>query len=677
MFDILQGNGTRLRNLPTQSLPLSQLVSAFHVGTEMNSSPQKLTVATMWIGMVVLMMTSSAHVTWAQDSVRLVTAPATAFQSTPADDDSKSKETRIRELIEMLGSEQFASRQRAQMELELMGLDAFEALREAFDHPDQEVAAMARYLINSAKVEWATENDPPLVREILKNYDVRTIVQRKEMIGRLSELQGREGWAPLCRIAKFEPTNSLAKYAALLLMSQRKNLTAEDRPALASLIQKEVGQSRRTSVDWLQRYVVLLNDPNADPKPWYQIAEEEHSLLDSGSNDTFHETVQSLYQWTAILGNDYKQREDALRMARGAVRIVGNDPMGLRNASYWVIDNGFPELVEEMNEENQALFSRNAELTYCLAESYRARKQDANAEEFADLAFKNNSVGMLAARDPRAYRYYRAVGLQRRGLFDWSEREYLETLKNTRLLDNIGLVTRYFYSDMLHDIGRTADAGNVWKEILEELEGTGEPYRQQLHTQMDLANLQDPAGVISQAYFYQGKALAEKGDIVQAKIKLNHAFDNDPDNADVLIAMYHLEGDEKWRRTVLERIKTCADYFQSQMIQKEQEMEAGGPLAIANSKRDLATMNNQYAWLISNTEGDFQLALRCSQRSLELQPNLSTFLDTLGRCYYAVGDYENAVKQQRRAVELEPFAMSMKRQLQLFESALQQQKEKP
>jgi tetratricopeptide (TPR) repeat protein len=88
-------------------------------------------------------------------------------------------------------------------------------------------------------------------------------------------------------------------------------------------------------------------------------------------------------------------------------------------------------------------------------------------------------------------------------------------------------------------------------------------------------------------------------------------------------------------------------------------------------------MNNQYAWLISNTEGDYQLALRCSQRSLELQPNFSTYLDTLGRCYYAVGDYENAVKYQRRAVELEPFAMSLKRQLQLFEAALQQQKEKP
>lgn len=672
MFQNLQWNWIRLPNLPTLNESPSPTVSFSKPGHEMRDFQQHSVILCFIIAISSLSHLCPSSRVMAQDSVRLA-----AVQSTDSTSADKAKEQRIRELIEMLGSEQFASRQRAQIELELMGLDAFEALREAFDHPDQEVAAMARYLINSAKVEWAKENDPPLVRETLRNYDIRTTVQRKEMIDRLAGLPSREGWAPLCRIAKFEPSNSLAKYAALLLMNKRKELTPEDSRVLVDLVQNEVGQSRRVSVEWLQRFAKLLTDSHADPKPWFQIAEDEHALLDSGSDDTFHETVQSLYEWAAILGSDYNQREDALRMARGAVRIVGNDPMGLRNASYWVIDNGFPELVEEMHDENQVLFTKSAELTYCLAESYRARKLDANAEEYAQLAFKNNSVGMLAARDPRAYRYFRAIGLQRRGLFDWSEREYLETLKNTRLLDNVGLIARYFYSDMLHDIGRTKDAGDVWKEILEELEGTGEPYRQQLHAQMDLANLRDPAGAISQAYYYQGKALAEKGDIVQAKIKLNYAFDNDPDNADVLIAMYHLEGDEKWRSTVRQRIKACADEFQSQMIQKEQEMETGGPLSAANSREDLATMNNQYAWLISNTEGDLQLALRCSQRSLELQPNFSTYLDTLGRCYYAVGDYENAIKYQRRAVELEPFAMSMKRQLQLFETELQQKKAKP
>jgi tetratricopeptide (TPR) repeat protein len=51
-------------------------------------------------------------------------------------------------------------------------------------------------------------------------------------------------------------------------------------------------------------------------------------------------------------------------------------------------------------------------------------------------------------------------------------------------------------------------------------------------------------------------------------------------------------------------------------------------------------------------------------------------LDTLGRCYFAIGDYENAVAYQKKATKLEPFSMSMKRQLVVFEAALQKQKEK-
>lgn len=591
------------------------------------------------------------------------------------DDPQAILEAQIKSLIELLGSEHFASRRRAQMELELMGLDAFEALQEAFEHPDPEVAAAARYLINSAQVEWATENDPPLVREILQNYDARTMAQRKTLMDRLGNLPKREGWAPLCRIAKFEPSNSLSKYAAIILMNKRKSLLAEDRTALIQLIDSEIGRSRRAGADWLRKFAVLVGTQPADPKGWYVIAENEHALLDSGSAETFTEIVQAMYEWTALLGEENQQRDEALRMARGAVRIVGNEPMGLRNASYWVIDHGFAELVEEMHLENQVLFSKNAELTYCLAESYRARKMEEEAEEFAQVAFNNPSVGTSALRDPRDFRTSRAYSLQARGLFDWSEREFREAISKLRLLDVAGLKARYFLGEMLHDLGRNEDAAKLWDEILNELEATGETYRQQLQGQLDLGGIIDPAAVISQAYLYQGLWLAEQGDIVQARIKLNHSFEYDSDNADVLIAMHRLEGDQQWRMTVLQRISSCAGYFQSQMIQLEQEMEGSGMLAVIEARKKLATMNNQYAWLISNTEGDFQQALNCSLRSLELEPDAPGYIDTLGRCYYALGDFENAVKQQRRAVELDPFAMAMKRQLKLFETALQQQKD--
>jgi hypothetical protein len=48
----------------------------------------------------------------------------------------------------------------------------------------------------------------------------------------------------------------------------------------------------------------------------------------------------------------------------------------------------------------------------------------------------------------------------------------------------------------------------------------------------------------------------------------------------------------------------------------------------------------------------------------------------LGRCYYAVGDLESAVKAQREAVRRHPHLQVMRDQLQLFESALAAQEKK-
>ena len=80
---------------------------------------------------------------------------------------------------------------------------------------------------------------------------------------------------------------------------------------------------------------------------------------------------------------------------------------------------------------------------------------------------------------------------------------------------------------------------------------------------------------------------------------------------------------------------------------------------------------------MSNTEGDYQQAVEHSLRSLELKPDSPSYLDTLGRCYYAVGDLEKALEAQREAVRLHPHLQVMQDQLALFEAAYaEEQREK-
>ena len=139
------------------------------------------------------------------------------------------------------------------------------------------------------------------------------------------------------------------------------------------------------------------------------------------------------------------------------------------------------------------------------------------------------------------------------------------------------------------------------------------------------------------------------------------AIKSDPTDADVLIAMYRVpEADEKWRQTTRAKIRDLARQFQEQIDENPSD-----PVPY-----------NQWAWLISNTEGDFQKAIRYSHRSIELIPADAgesagaSYLDTLGRCYYAVGDYENALKYQRQAIEKVDYMQVMQRQLALFEKTL-------
>jgi tetratricopeptide (TPR) repeat protein len=88
---------------------------------------------------------------------------------------------------------------------------------------------------------------------------------------------------------------------------------------------------------------------------------------------------------------------------------------------------------------------------------------------------------------------------------------------------------------------------------------------------------------------------------------------------------------------------------------------------------------NEDAWLIGNTEGDFDLAIQYSQTSLELVRNQQEdyrsmepgFLDTLAHCYAGKDDLENAVKYQAQAAELDPHTLQITRALEKFKSQLE------
>ncbi len=127
---------------------------------------------------------------------------------------------------------------------------------------------------------------------------------------------------------------------------------------------------------------------------------------------------------------------------------------------------------------------------------------------------------------------------------------------------------------------------------------------------------------------------------------LNH------EDADVLIAYYRSTAPTATlRKDALRKIDALSREFEGDILS-----EPSNPVAY-----------NQWAWLVSNTEGDAAKAVRYSQRSLELSPGTAGYLDTLARCHYAAGDLDAAIATQSAAVAKEPHIPALTRQLKFFQ----------
>ena len=90
---------------------------------------------------------------------------------------------------------------------------------------------------------------------------------------------------------------------------------------------------------------------------------------------------------------------------------------------------------------------------------------------------------------------------------------------------------------------------------------------------------------------------------------------------------------------------------------------------------------NLYAWLVGNTKGDIERAIRYSKQSIQIcekyptiYPNPGGFYDTLAHCYANKKDYVRAVETQQKAAELEPHSGIIAEKLKVFEAAREAQK---
>jgi tetratricopeptide (TPR) repeat protein len=560
----------------------------------------------------------------------------------------------VKKLIAELGSDEYAVRRRAEEQLIRLGPEAFDELKAAEDSDDLEIADRVRYIVQRMRVQWIHPEDAPDVRRLLTRYGDLSEDNRGERITKLAALPDGGGLAALCRIARYDASPMAARRAALAML--KRELPAETRQQASTACLKELGSSTRPPVVWMQLYLRELDDPRATIAEWAAATAAEAELLTEKSPDTDFVTTYDLLERHLGKCNDLKLGDETTAALVAIVDLTIDEEQpdqlsaGLAWALRWVIKNQRWDVLAQVEDRYDEQFRASRKLLYYLAAAADKAGRKERSETLAKKAFE-----LAADDDDRRVEIAESVAAL--GYVDWAEREYRRAIESYPVIDKRSMEARTALAIWLHDREDFQAAADLLGEFFGALDADAAG-RRRLVTEINEGNgsgREELASTKARWQFYLACVDGARQDYDGQRKRLKEAADEWDKDPDILIAMYRVPGsDEAFQRDVRSRIKRASHFMQ----------------ALIDEYPQYPGYFNQWAWLIANTEGDQQQAVEYSKKSLELAPEEPSYLDTLGRCYYAVGDLENAVKSQRRAVELSPHYRVMQRQLAMFEAAL-------
>ena len=374
--------------------------------------------------------------------------------SQEADPKASQAEARVAKLIEELGADDYATREKAQTRLKSLGLSAFDALLSAAKHSDIEIASRVRYLLRGMPAAWARDLDPQRVKSILRTYGQ---VSREERINRmqlLAELENSLGVEALCRIVRYEVDPALSKQAALELLRHEK-ASDEQRPAVAKKIRRAISGSRRPAIRWLATYADTLIDPQSSLDAWQRITRDELEVWAQTPELTQRGIVRDLLRWHVDFLMEIDRQDDAQAALRSVVEVVEGKFAELYDLVDWATTREIWFVSEELAARFPSVYRKNAGLMYRLAEGRRKLGNEQGATEAAAEAL---------ALDPRDLNnhFIRGRFLRERMLaFDWAEQEFLYVIGQAGDRADKELEAREKLADMLFDLQRAGEAAEV------------------------------------------------------------------------------------------------------------------------------------------------------------------------------------------------------------------------
>lgn len=572
-----------------------------------------------------------------------------------------SSGSRVPGLIQQLGSRQYAIRKSAEDELRRLGRAAFDELLLAQFDENPEIRFNVQRLLSQLPIRWVADSSSEIVQELTGRYGKAS--QRDKVVYAywLVRLEDGVGLKSLARIVRFETSELIAKQAAVALIDE---LDAEDpirRQAFIDSYAQIAANSRRGPVQWLTRLAADLGQPQAQETcqqaglTWQSLTKAELELESSNRTDEYLASI--LCQRWAESAFQAGAEESAREAVEQLIDFRRESPGLVAQTALWLIEKSQYELFEEcIWQQFEELRESLPLLAYTDYMVKIRRGQAEEAERAADQAFElTEDDEKFPDAFERAYtRFQLARRLELEDYPDVAIREYrrLIEMPSSYQVTGVQVDAVRSLSELLHDRQRE-------KEAAETLSRIAKPGKDALLDESEVESSD-----LARMYYFFSEHHRLRDERAEQIANLNKAIEANPTDADVLIAMFRLpRADESWKKRTSKLIAQAVQSFESRL----KPLQASGEF---ESRSEVATYLNQVAWLVGNTEGDFQKAIKQSRRSLELRPGSGGSLDTLGRAYFAAGYMDDALRYQRRAVRLLPSSKQIVRQLDDFEAKI-------
>jgi tetratricopeptide (TPR) repeat protein len=582
----------------------------------------------------------------------------------------KGEADRVVALIDQLGAPSFSQRELAARALREMGIQAFSMLRAARNSNDPEIRQRVKKLVSELLPQMLRRDVPTVEASLIEDYLQLNEDERRIRIKTVSEtLMPQFGSMVLLRIAQLETNTTLTRLAAAGIVGggfPEKEPPRSFRRAPIHVVGGAILPDMNPGLSWIQEYRKSLNDPGGSIDAFESFADDEQALLRRNPVATDEQDVIGPLRRYAL---DLRVQAGMLDESETYAAELFDQSPPESTARQLLLEKmftrGYFPLILQLGDGNDEWFASHRNAQYLHAAAAEAIGQDELAQRLYEQAF-------AAAENEDIDRINTAGALRRLGINRWCEREYRAVFQRPESkIEPTSFEARRYLAAMLHQQLRDREAAEIMKEAIElcEQDNTGQATDHLEAVPLTSATL--PQFYADMHFFLAGaegddSAEGDDGDDEAQIEHFRQAFVYSKENSDALCEAYRIK-DDRWQAELREIINETVADLESERTRYELALVRQPNHRLTHYR--IAQRDNEIAWILVNTGGNLNDALRYAQQSVEFHPAQAYSIDTLATCYFALQEIDRAIEYERMALRLAPYREDIARSLDQFRAA--------